>query len=165
MKNSDLNLIENSKLDSIPYQLLLLADESIHAIDKYIHQCKLYLKKSNDNTVGVCAIHEMDASTIEIKNLAVLEEFRNGGVGSLCIQKIDAIYPDKGILVGTGDGSLEAIRFYKKNGFKQHAIRKDFFLNNYNEPILENGIQLKDQIVLIRNKQTTNLTGTTTVLD
>jgi aminoglycoside 6'-N-acetyltransferase I len=152
MKSADLILIEKSGNEPIPYSLLLLADASIHAIDKYIHKCTIYLITSGNNTLGVCAIQEVDANTIEIKNLAVSEEFRNCGVGSCCLQKIEAIYPLKNILVGTGDGSLDALRFYKKNGFEALAIRKNFFLNNYHNPIVENGMQLRDQIVLRKTR-------------
>lgn len=152
MKYSDLILIEKSKKEPIPFPLLLLADESIDAIEKYIYKCKIYLVKSTNSTVGVCAVQEKHASAIEIKNLAVTEKFRNSGIGSWCLQKIEAIHPHKHILVGTGDGSADALRFYKKNGFKPYAIRKNFFINNYNIPVIENGIQLRDQIVLRKNK-------------
>jgi aminoglycoside 6'-N-acetyltransferase I len=152
MKCSEVILIVKTENEPIPYPLLLLADESIYAIDKYIHQCRIYLIKSRKMTVGVCAIQEVDACTIEIKNLAVSEKFRNCGVGSSCLQEIETIYPLKNILVGTGDGSVDAIRFYRKNGFEAHAIRKNFFLNNYKEPILENGLRLRDQIVFMKKK-------------
>ena len=153
MNYSELNLRKKLKDESVPYQLLLLADESVDAINKYIHESEVYLIRSGDNTIGVCTIQKRDTSTIEIKNLAVTSTYRNRGVGSWCIKKIEEIYPDKDLLVGTGDASFSALRFYKKNGFKRHAIRKDFFLNTYDHPIIENGIQLKDQIVLKKVQQ------------
>lgn len=134
--------------EAIPYKHLLLADESIQAINKYIHRCDLYLVTDNELTIGVCAIQEIDAFNIEIKNLAIIKEYRNCGVGSWCIQKVKEIYPTKIVLVGTGDASKNALRFYKKNGFKPHCLRKDFFLKNYDHPIIENGLQLIDQIIL-----------------
>lgn len=134
MKYSDLNLRVSSRNEPTPYQLLLQADESINAINKYIYKCEIYLVRSGENTVGVCAIQEIDAYSIEIKNLSISQKYRNCVIGTRGLQKIEAIYPDKNILVGTGDGSKDALRFYKKNGFKQHAVRKNFFLNNYGHP-------------------------------
>ena len=148
MTYSELNLRERLSDEPIPYRLLLMADESVDVINKYIHECEIYLVSNGDNSIGVCAIREIDTSTIEIKNLAIIKTYRNFGVGSWCIRKIEEIYSDKDVLVGTGDASLSALRFYRKNGFKRHAIRKDFFLNTYEHPIIENGIQLKDQIVM-----------------
>lgn len=150
MKHSELTFKKRINEDPIPYPILLLADESIKAINKYIHECDIYLIKINNNSIGVCAIQEIDSSSFEIKNLAITEKYRNQGIGSWCLQKIEDCYPTKNLLVGTGDASLSALRFYIKNGFKKHTIRKDFFLNNYDQPIIENGIRLKDQIVLIK---------------
>ncbi len=148
MKCSKLHLREKSRNESIPYPLLLMADESIDVINSYIHQCDIYLIKNNDLTIGVCAIQKVDSFTIEIKNLAITIDYRNFGIGSWCLQKVKEIHPAKIVLVGTGDASINALRFYMKNGFKPHTIRKSFFLNNYDHPIIENGIQLKDQIIL-----------------
>ncbi|GAB3019439.1 GNAT family N-acetyltransferase [Cyclobacterium sediminis] len=148
MKSSALHFSERLSNEFIPYPLLLLADETKEAINNYIHQCEIYLIKNKNQVVGVCAIQEIDTYTIEIKNLAIIKEHRNCGIGSWCIQKVKEIYPAKIVLVGTGDASSSSLRFYKKNGFKPHAIRKDFFLNNYDHPIIENGRQLIDQIVL-----------------
>ncbi|MEJ1317924.1 hypothetical protein QY886_01355 [Latilactobacillus sakei] len=51
------------------------------------------------------------------------------------------------LLVGTGDGSLAAIAFYLRQGFRFDHIRKGFF-EQYQAPIIENGIQLQDMVVL-----------------
>jgi aminoglycoside 6'-N-acetyltransferase I len=50
--------------------------------------------------------------------------------------------------VGTADCGLAQIRFYERNGFVKYAIRKDFFIKNYELPIYENGQLLKDMIML-----------------
>lgn len=49
--------------------------------------------------------------------------------------------------VGTGDSPL-TIPFYEKCGFvKSHTI-KNFFIDNYEHPIIEGGIQLTDMVYL-----------------
>jgi len=37
---------------------------------------------------------------------------------------------------------------YKKEGFEVFGVRKNYFVDNYPEPIYENGTQLKDMIML-----------------
>lgn len=148
MRNPGIILSKIPKHSPIPYELLLLADENVKSIDKYIFDCVIYAVIDNEQTIGVCAIHETNIDTIEIKNLAILEKHRNCGIGSRCIQMIEEKYALKNVFVATGDGSVDALRFYKRNGFKEYAVNKDYFLKNYDNPIVENGILLKDQIVL-----------------
>jgi hypothetical protein len=40
------------------------------------------------------------------------------------------------------------LSIYKKAGFIEFDIRKDFFIQNYAKPIFEDGVQLKDMAVL-----------------
>ena len=53
----------------------------------------------------------------------------------------------KQLLVGTGE-SDKIIDFYKKFGFKYSHTIKNFFIDNYDHKMYENGIQLKDMIYL-----------------
>ncbi len=54
------------------------------------------------------------------------------------------------IQVGTGDSPL-TIPFYEKCGFKRHHLIKNFFLDNYDHPIFEEGVQLIDMVYLRKN--------------
>ena len=49
--------------------------------------------------------------------------------------------------VGTGESPL-TLPFYEKLGFKYSHRIKNFFIDNYNHPIYENGILLKDMVYL-----------------
>ena len=51
------------------------------------------------------------------------------------------------LLVGTGETPL-TISFYKNCGFRESHRVKNFFIDNYDHPIFEDGIQLKDMIYL-----------------
>ena len=51
--------------------------------------------------------------------------------------------------VGTGD-SPSTIPFYEKCGFVRSHIIPNFFTENYNHPIYEDGIQLVDMVYLKR---------------
>ena len=95
----------------------------------------------------------VDDSTLEIKNIAVIDDFRNSGVGSEILRFIKRIYAEtfSTIIVGTADNGINQIRFYERNGFEKFDTIKNFFIENYPDPIYENGIRLKDMILLKYN--------------
>ena len=55
------------------------------------------------------------------------------------------------MLVGTGDVP-STLCFYKKCGFTESHRIKNFFTDNYNHPIFENGKQLVDMVYLKRER-------------
>lgn len=139
------------KDSGIPYELLLLADETRDAIDQYIFKCDIYLLYDRTESIAVMALYKNGDSELEIKNIAVIESYRSKGIGSILIKKAKEIALDshyKILSVGTSDTGFQQIRFYEKNGFKKTGIRKDFFIENYPSPIYENGLQMRDMIIL-----------------
>ncbi|WP_374329256.1 GNAT family N-acetyltransferase [Soonwooa sp.] len=136
--------------DDYPYELLLLADETRNAIDKYLSSSDVFLAKLNNDNVGVFCLYHQDSETVELKNIAVSEKYQRQGIGEQMITHIKKIcYPKyKRIIVGTADCGINQIRFYERNGFQKYDVRKNFFIDNYPEPIFENGIQLKDMQLL-----------------
>ena len=53
------------------------------------------------------------------------------------------------MLVGTGDSPL-TMPFYQRCGFTEHHRVKNFFLDNYDHPIVECGVTLCDMVYLSR---------------
>ena len=53
----------------------------------------------------------------------------------------------KKLLVGTGE-SKKIISYYKKFGFEYSHKIKNFFIDNYDHEMYENGKQLRDMIYL-----------------
>lgn len=142
------------KLDpgsDIPYELLLLADETAEAIDRYIFDSVIYILNDGADDIAVLALYSNSETELEIKNIAVTEKYRNQGIGSILINKSKEIATESGykvLSVGTSDTGFQQIRFYEKNGFIKKGIRKDFFTENYPFPIYENGLQMRDMIIL-----------------
>lgn len=139
--------------DNYPYDLLLLADETVEAINKYLYDSEVYIAKlpSEDIPIGIFCLYRINNDTIEIKNIAVAEEYQDKGVGSYLMNRIQEIAKEKKykeVIVGTGDCGIKQIRFYEKNGFVLYGIKENFFLNNYDKPIYENGVMLKDMVML-----------------
>lgn len=142
-----------SDADPMPFDLLLLADETEEAIKKYLYDCDVYtLSVTPDaHPIGVFALHRLNDQQVEIRNMAIAESFRGQGKGSFLIKEIKEIARRnkvKEVIVGTADTGTCQIRFYEKNGFTRYDLKKNFFIENYPAPIFENGVMLRDMIML-----------------
>lgn len=128
--------------------LLLLADEQEDMIDRYLERGTMYVLDDN-GIKAECVVTNENNYILEIKNIAVLPEYQGLGYGRALIEFLVQEYGSTySILqVGTGD-SPSTIPFYEKCGFIKSHIIKNFFIDNYNHPIIECGIQLKDMIYL-----------------
>ena len=148
-----LRIERKTSTDSIPFDLLLLADETMEAIDRYVNDSDIYVAKQHNscNPVAVFVLQLLNPVEIEIKNIAVAENFQGNGVGSWLIKMIRQIAMQYGraiIWVGTPDCASREISFYEKNGFKKAGMKKNFFIDNYPDPIFDNGVQLTDMVML-----------------
>ncbi|WP_313093664.1 GNAT family N-acetyltransferase [Chryseobacterium flavum] len=149
MENFSFSLLNPDS--EIPYHLLLLADETKEAIDQYIFKSDIYLLHNGIENIAVMALCKISETELEIKNVAVTESYRSKGIGSILMNKAKEIAKKghyKTLTVGTSDTGFQQIRFYKKNGFIKTGIRKDFFTENYPLPIYENGLQMRDMVLL-----------------
>lgn len=138
---------------SIPYPLLLLADETKEAIDKYINDCTIMLLfiTDHESPIGVVALHSINQNILEIKNIAIDTHYQKQDYGKVLVDEAKAYakshqYID--LIVGTGDHSHDAFAFYKRMGFEPYGVRANFFKENYSEPIIENGHALKNMIMM-----------------
>jgi len=128
--------------------LLLLADESETMIDRYLERGEMFALY--DNTLkSICVVTEESSDTCELKNIATYEKWHGMGYGSKLIQYISEFYKDKykTMIVGTGDVPSSK-RFYEKNGFYIYHRISNFFTDNYDHPMFEDGVQLIDMIYL-----------------
>ncbi|MFT6338786.1 MAG: aminoglycoside 6'-N-acetyltransferase I [Halioglobus sp.] len=145
-------MIRNLKREeSIPYNLLLLADESREAIDKYIYDCEIYVAELNNAIIAVYALQVTNDETVEIKNIAVSEIHQGKGIGKKLLMNASIRAKENGyrkIIIGTGDASIRQLDLYQKAGFEIFGKKRNFFMDNYTELIFENGIQLKDMVML-----------------
>jgi len=145
-KNVEINEISQNK--EMFMDLLLLGDEQEDMIKKYLYRGELFALYDGDlKTVSV--VTKEDENTYEIKNIATYSQYQGNGYGKAMIKYIIDKYKDKCkiLLVGTGDND-KIISFYKNCGFVYSHTVKDFFVNNYDHDIFEDGKQLKDMIYL-----------------
>lgn len=129
-------------------ELLLLADEEVKMIDKYLDRGQMFVL-DDEGIKAECVVTQEGDNVIEIKNIAVYPKYQKKGYGRKLIEFVENKYKNDFdiIRVGTGDSKL-TIPFYENCGFKRSYCIKDFFVNNYENPIYEDGIRLKDMVYL-----------------
>lgn len=137
--------IENKKqyLD-----LLLLADESESMIDRYLERGELFVL--NDSGVkAICVVTDEGDGVCELKNIAVTPESQRQGYGKGLIKHLLSYYSWKynQMIVGTGDVP-SAVGFYKSCGFEYSHRIDNFFTDNYDHQMFEDGVLLKDMVYL-----------------
>lgn len=130
--------------------LLLLADEQEDMIDRYLERGTMYVLE-DEGIKAECVVTDEENGILEIKNIATIPEYQRKGYASALIDFVIHKYAAQySILqVGTGD-SPTTIPFYEKCGFVRSHIVPNFFTDNYNHPIIEDGIRLVDMVYLRR---------------
>ena len=138
-----------SPSEPLPMDLLLLADETSAAIAAYVHDSEVWILRQQQVVVAVACVLEMDALHVELKNLAVTTALQGQGVGSGFLTALKHHYAatHAQMWVGTADVGQAQQRFYQRHGFVRVGTRERFFIENYPEPIIENGQQLVDMYV------------------
>jgi len=140
--------VDDNKKDFL--DLLLIADESEAMIDKYLQRGDLFALYDN-GLKSICVVTQESEDTCELKNIATYEQWHGKGYGSKLLSHIFNYYKDRytTMLVGTGDVP-RSLRFYRKNGFEISHRIKNFFTDNYDHPMFEEGVQLIDMVYLKR---------------
>ncbi|MBU4540279.1 GNAT family N-acetyltransferase [uncultured Acetobacterium sp.] len=131
--------------------LLLIADEQISMIEKYLYRGDMFALR-DDDIRAICIITQEQPGIFEIKNIVTVPKYQRKGYGQNLISFIVDYYRKLGseLYVGTGD-SPTILRFYERCGFVKSHVAKNFFIDNYDHPMYEDGQQLVDMIYLKRN--------------
>ena len=137
--------------EQLPMDLLLLADPSREMVEEYVANGQCHVAELAGRIVGVYVLAKLDAKTMEIMNVAIEENMQGRGMGKKLI--VDAIQTAQelgytAIEIGTGNSSIGQLALYQKCGFRIDGVIQDFFVDHYEEPIFENGIQCRDMIRL-----------------
>ena len=143
--------IEKIENDKVPYELLLLADESDEQIKKYKDSAVFLAARLDGEIVGIIGLNEIEENSLEIVNLAVDESHQNRKIGTELLKAAIAEAKAKRyreLIIKTGNCGIMQLYLYQRVGFRFQAINRDYFLENYPLPIYENGIRCVDQIVL-----------------
>lgn len=151
MIDGSIKIEELDQKQEVPLALLELADPSKEQIENYLNQGQCFVAKLNSQIIGVMVLMELSPTSIEIKNIAIDESFQGKGCGRLLLKYAEELNRKTNyekLIIGTGNSSMGQLSLYQKEGFEISYIQKNFFLDNYDEPIFENGIRCKHRIVL-----------------
>lgn len=130
--------------------LLLIADEQVNMIEKYLYRGELFALCDED-VKAICVVTQEQSDVYEIKNIVTVPNYQRQGYGQHLVAFIADYYKESGneLYVGTGD-SPAILHFYEKCGFEKSHVVKNFFTDNYDHPMYEDGHQLVDMIYLKR---------------
>jgi len=128
--------------------LLLLADEQENMIDKYLERGDMFALYDGD-VRSICVVTKEGEDALELKSIATYEKYQRQGYGSKLIHYLFEYYfgQYKTMFVGTGE-SPSIIAFYEHLGFTYSHRVKNFFVDHYDHPMVDQGIQLVDMIYL-----------------
>lgn len=130
--------------------LLLIADEQISMIEKYLYRGDMFALL-DDDLKAICVVTQEQPGSYEIKNIVTVPAYQRKGYGQKLISFIADYYKESGVELSVGTGDFPTIMgFYEKCGFAKSHIVKNFFIDNYDHPMYEDGQQLVDIIYLKR---------------
>lgn len=131
--------------------LLLLADEQEDMVDKYLEKGDMFVL-DDDGVKAECVVTKEDEGVYELKNIAVSPSEQRKGYGKQLIEYVSAQYSDcKMLYVGTGD-CPSTLSFYHSCGFVDSHRIKNFFTDNYDHVMIEDGVQLVDMVYLKKER-------------
>ena len=137
-----------------PMALLLEGDSSERMIAHYLSQSQVFVYEESGATIGVCVLQNTSDDTCEVMNIAVAAERRNQGIGKkLLLHAIDLARRSgcRSIEIATGNSGIGQLYLYQRAGFEMVSLELDYFVKNYDEPIVEDGIACRHRIRLRLN--------------
>ncbi|GAB1477059.1 GNAT family N-acetyltransferase [Bacillota bacterium] len=127
--------------------LLLLADEQEDMVDRYLERGDMFVL-DDKGVKAECVVTKESDGIYELKNIAVYPDCQRKGYGKRLIEFLLSHYTDCRIMfVGTGDSPV-TLNFYNSCGFTESHRIENFFTDNYDHPMYDNGNQLIDMIYL-----------------
>ena len=137
--------------------LFALAEDSAAQLDGYLHAGRVLVATSaSGDVVGHLQLVPGDGpGHAELKNMAVLPQFRGRGVGArLVAAAVDLLAAEGQLLlaVATGAADVGNLRFYQRQGFRFRSVERDAFspATGYPPGITVDGIELRDRVWLDR---------------
>lgn len=125
-------------------ELLLESGQPKEVITNYLNKSDMYGLKLGNELISLAVIYVIDKKTIELKNLVTKKIYRNKGYATKLLKALCGNYKQKynKMLVGTTENNIP---FFVKQGFdKYEKTIKNFFVNNYDEGTLNEGVYFRD---------------------
>lgn len=133
-----------------PWDLLLLADPCRETVEAYLPRSRCFALCSGVRILGVCAVLSRGGGVHELMNLAVEPSSQGTGLGTRLLRHVTETLGREGarrLELGTGSFGYQ-LRFYQRCGFRVREVDRDYFPRNYPETIMEEGVWLRDRLLL-----------------
>lgn len=119
-------MLRELKIEDIEEANLLLSKFNYHikkeSFDNIFFKSLVYY---NNGIKGII-VYDLLYDRIEIEYIIVDAEYRKKGIGTLLLNEIEQ-KGIKNITLEVRESNKEAIEFYKKNGYRIEAIRKNYY--------------------------------------
>jgi ribosomal protein S18 acetylase RimI-like enzyme len=143
----EIKLLSNRAQKETYRNLLLDADPSWDMVCKYLDGDMYVLYCDGQPAAEAVVFYRVDLGMPELKNISVSPKFRRKGLAQHLIRHLQTLYSTTAdaMCVGTCTISDAALRLYTSCGFSPWFVEKNFFIDNYPQPIFEdNGLQCVD---------------------
>ena len=129
--------------------LLLQADEQEDMVARYLDRGTMFVLEEDAAVLAQCIVTDEGGGLLELKSISVAPGHRKKGYGKALIRFVEQTYRNAfhTLQAGTGDSPL-TIPFYRRCGFTESHRVKNFFVEHYDHPIIEGGVQLTDMVYL-----------------
>ncbi len=134
--------------DLVPMSLLLLADPLESKVCGYLSGATCFGAFVENELVSVCVVNSNTDGEIELFNIASLQNMQGQGIGTMLLEFVISELKNRNVtklVLGTGTFGHQ-LAFYQRLGFRAEEVFKNFFVDNYDEPIYENGLQHYDML-------------------
>ncbi|MCO4329001.1 GNAT family N-acetyltransferase [Staphylococcus hyicus] len=143
-------MFEKVKLnEEPPMDLLLLDDPSYQRVMEHLKSGICMVYKEDNCILGSYILVMLDSERIKLVNIAVKASKQGGVIGKKLLDHAIAYATEnqfKEMIVGTGNSSINQIAFYQKAGFRLIDVIFDFFIQDNEAPIYENGVWCRDML-------------------
>ena len=135
-----------------PYELLLEADPDREKVEAYLKDSDCFIATVRNSVAGVIVVPQgggWQGGDHEPCRGGYLPSARNRR--KLLRHVSNKWAPAQGVellRICTGTSAAGPMMLYQQEGFDLVAVDRDYFVRNYAEPIWENGIQCRHQLIL-----------------
>lgn len=137
---------------AVPWDLLLAADPSRSVVQSYLYRSQTYVQRHDQQIVGELCLTPVKPDAWEITNLAVAPGHQHQGVArallDFAIRTCQRNPACATLWIGTGNSSLRQLAIYQRAGFEIQTVWVDHFVDNYPEPLYEDGIRCRSMVRL-----------------
>ena len=130
--------------------LLIEGDEQESLVRGYMNDGRAFVAALGEEIIAVALIVRLSHDKWEIKNIAVDSRYRRYGIGTALMQYVETVCgAGQTIMVGTGEAP-RTLNFYRKCGYAFSHRVSDFFVDNYDHPVFDDGVHLRDMIYFVK---------------